>query len=74
MSSDTWWDTFDAVFFITISTLVCGCGGLVLKYMLKSKCENVNFCFGCLVVKRDIKAEVEEELRELELGVKDEEK
>jgi hypothetical protein len=66
-----WIDTFDGIFWITISTLICGSFGLVVRYCLKSKCEDVNLCYGLIHVKRDIKAEVEEELKELELGQKD---
>jgi len=66
-----WIDTFDGIFWITISTLICGSFGLVVRYCLKSKCEDVSLCYGLIHVKRDIKAEVEEELKELELGQKD---
>ena len=68
----SWIDTFDAVFFVTISTLVCGSFGLVIRYCLKSKCDEINFCFGFIKIHRDVKAEVELEERELELGNKDE--
>lgn len=66
------WDTFDAVFFVTIATLVCGSFGLVVRFCLKSKCDEVNFCYGLIKIHRDIKAEVE--LEERELGDKDEDK
>jgi hypothetical protein len=66
-----WIDTFDGIFWITISTLICGSFGLVVRYCLKSKCEDVNLCYGLIHVKRDIKSEVEEELKELELGQKE---
>ena len=69
-----WIDTFDAVFFVTISTLVCGSVGLVIKYCLKSKCDQVDLFFGCIKIHRDVKAEVELEEKELEAGVKEEEK
>ena len=69
-----WIDTFDAVFWITISTLVCGSFGLVIRYCLKSKCDNINLCYGLITVHRDVKLEVEEEIKEMELGIKEEEK
>jgi len=69
-----WIDTFDAVFWITISTLVCGSFGLVVRYCLKSKCDNINLCCGLINIHRDVKAELEQELKELELGIKEEEK
>ena len=69
-----WIDTFDAVFWITISTLVCGSFGLVIRYCLKSKCDNISICCGLINIHRDVKAEVEEELKEMELGIKEEDK
>ena len=66
-----WIDTFNAVFWITISTLICGSFGLVVRYCLKSKCEDVNLCYGLVHVKRDVKLAVEEEIKELELGKND---
>jgi hypothetical protein len=68
-----WIETFDAVFWITISTLVCGSFGLVVRYCLKSKCNNINICCGLINVHRDVKLEVEQELKELELGLDNEE-
>lgn len=68
-----WIETFDAVFWITISTLVCGSFGLVVRYCLKSKCDNINICFGLVNVHRDVKAELEEEMKEMELGINSDE-
>ena len=67
--SDEIWNTFDAVFWITISTLVCGSFGLVIRYCLKSKCDNVNLCCGLIAIHRDIPSELKE--LELELGNKE---
>jgi hypothetical protein len=66
-----WIQTYDAVFFVTISTLVCGSFGLVVRYCLKSKCDEINLCFGLVKVHRDIKAEIELEEREIEAGLDD---
>lgn len=68
-----WIDTYNAVFFVTISTLICGSFGLVVRYCLKSKCDEVNLCFGLIKVHRDIKAEIELEEKEIEAGLNDEE-
>lgn len=68
-----WYDTFDAVFWITISTLACGSFGLVVRYCLKSKCDNINICYGLVNVHRDVKLEVEEEMKEMELGINSDE-
>jgi len=69
--SDSWINTFDGIFFVTISTLVCGSFGLVVRYCLKSKCDEVNLCFGLIKVHRDIKAELELEEKEIEAGLDD---
>jgi hypothetical protein len=62
----SWYTEFNAVFWITISTLVCGSVGLVVRYCLKSKCEDINLCYGLLHVKRDVKAEVDLEMKEMD--------
>jgi hypothetical protein len=69
-----WIETFDAVFFVTISTLVCGSFGLVIRYCLKSKCDEINLFYGCIRIHRDVKAEIELEEKELELGDEDKDK
>ena len=69
--SDEWIEIYDGVFFITISTLLFGCIGLSIKYLLKSKCDNVNLCFGLIKVHRNVKVEEELEMKKLELGIKD---
>ena len=69
--SDEWIEIYDGVFFITISTLLFGCIGLSIKYLLKSKCDNVNLCYGLIKVHRNVKVEEELELKKLELGIKD---
>lgn len=67
------WGIFDAVFWITISTLVCGSFGLVVRYCLKSKCDNINICCGLINVHRDVKAEIDLEMKEIENNIEDEE-
>jgi hypothetical protein len=67
------WEIFDAVFWITISTLICGSFSLVVRYCLKSKCDNINICCGLISVHRDVKAEIELEEKEMELGINSEE-
>ena len=68
--SEYWYQTFDGVFFLTISSLVFGCFGLVIIYCLKSKCDNINICYGLITVHRNVELETEEEMRELEMGNK----
>ena len=68
------WVTFDAVFFVTISTLLFGCFGVLIKYCLKSKCDNINLCFGCIVtVHRNVELELQEEMKAMEIRIKDDE-
>lgn len=62
-----WYNTFDAVFFITVTTICAGSFGLVVKFCLKSKCEDVNCMFGLLKFHREVRLEVQEELKEMEL-------
>ena len=66
-----WFDTFDGIFFLTIGSLVCGGFALVIKYCLRSKCDDVNLCFGFIKVHRNVDLEVEEEMKQMELGIKD---
>ena len=54
----------DGVFFITIATLSCGFFGLVIRYCLKSKCENISCCYGLVSVRRNVELETQEEIRE----------
>lgn len=69
-----WIQTFDAVFFISLGTLIVGAFGASLKYCLKSKCERFNCCFGLFEIQRRVDLEVQEELRELELNNHEEKK
>ena len=68
-----WIQTFDAVFFVTIATILIGFFGLIVKYCLKSKCEDISFCWGCCNIKRRVDLEVQEEMKELELTSKKQE-
>ena len=65
-------ESIDGVFFITIATLSCGFFGLVIRYCLKSKCENISCCYGLISVKRNVELKTQEEIREMELGIKEE--
>ena len=66
-----WITTFDAVFFLSIGTLFVGLIGTLLKYCIKSKCEEFNCCSmvqGCslFTVKRRVDLEVHEVLHEMD--------
>ena len=71
--SDDWMINFDGVFFITIASLICAAFGLVIRYCLKSRCDNVNLCFGLIAIHRNVELESVEEIRKIESGVKDDE-
>ena len=52
-----WYNTFDAVFFTGISTMVFTCFAVLIKYSLASKCDNLNLCFGCIQIHRRVELE-----------------
>ncbi len=65
-----WYEEFNSVFFITITTIVSGSIGLALRYCLKSKCQNFSCCWGFMSIERNVDIEAQEEMRALELGVR----
>lgn len=69
----SWIDTYDAVFFISLATILVGAFGVSVKYCLKSKCEHFSLCYGLIKVDRRVDLEVQEHIREIELGITDEE-
>ena len=42
---------------ITLATIGSALIGLIIRYSFRSKCEHVDFCFGCLKFNRDVKSE-----------------
>jgi hypothetical protein len=64
-----WYDTFDSVFWLSLSVGLFGFLGIALRYCIKSKCTDCNLCFGLLQVKRDAHAELEESEFEIEHNV-----
>ena len=63
-----WTSTFDAVSFLSMSTIFCGGLGVMLSYCFKSKCSEFEICSarGLFVIVRDVGAENEETKMELE--------
>ena len=57
-----WFDTFNAVFFLSMSTIACAGIGVVLGFCFKSKCSEFKLCSseGCIYIRRDVDAENEE--------------
>ena len=43
------------------------------KNILKSRCDNINLCFGFVTVHRNVELETEQETKAMELGIKDDE-
>lgn len=66
-----WMSTYDAVFFVSVGTIVIGFFGLVIKYCLKSKCENVRLCFGAIEIKRRVDLETAYEMHEIDAQTND---
>jgi hypothetical protein len=60
------YEEFDSVFFITLTTIITGFLGLTVRYCLKSKCENISFCWGGVKINRRVDLEAQQELAELE--------
>lgn len=60
---------FSESFYITVVGVLTTFLGLMIRYCLKSKCSNVNLCYGLININRDVDAEIEE----LKLEEKEEE-
>lgn len=58
---------FSESFYISIITMITGVLALCIRYCLKSKCNDVNVCFGLVQITRDVNAEIATEEKELEL-------
>ena len=59
-----WIETYDATFFITITTIITGFLGLTIRFCLKSKCEDISVCFGLLNIKRRVDLETDIEMND----------
>jgi hypothetical protein len=68
MMTAIWMQTYDAVFFVSIGTLVIGFFGLVIKYCLKSKCESVKLCCGLCEINRRVDLETAVEMHEIDVN------
>jgi hypothetical protein len=51
----------DGFFFLSLTTLICGGLGLLIRFAYKSKCKSVKIC--CLKIDRDIETELKEDLQ-----------
>lgn len=59
-----WYDTFDNIFWLSIGTLIAGTVALVVKTIMKSRCDRVSLC--CLHIHRNVDLEAEEEIHRIE--------
>jgi len=55
---------------ITLATIASAVIGLIIRYSFRSKCEDVNFCWGFLKFHRDIRSEKEVTTQESEEEIK----
>ena len=49
--------TFDGVFWLSFSGVIVGIIGVMMKMCFKSKCKNLEICWGCLHLERDVLTE-----------------
>ena len=47
----------DGVTIISITTIILGCLVMSLNVLFKSKCKNIDICFGLLKIKRTVELE-----------------
>ena len=57
--SNTYLYDFNSTFFLSVGTLIITGMGVCLGYALKSKCNNVKLCCGCIEIERDVKLEAD---------------
>lgn len=53
-----WYETFNDIFFVTVISIIGGGLGLSLKFCLKSKCDNINCCWGLIKIHRNVELEL----------------
>ena len=54
-----WYETFNSVFWLSLAGILIGFGGVLANACIKSKCSNLDLCFGLVKCIRDTKSEVE---------------
>lgn len=64
-------NTYDAVFFISVGTMMVGLISVLVKYCLKSKCEHFSICCGIVKIDRRVDLEVQEEMHAIDAGITD---
>lgn len=64
-------ETYNAAFFLTISTILIGFLSLAIKTCLKSKCEDFTCCWGLIQIVRRV--DIEANLESIENSLKKQE-
>jgi len=63
--SEDWTQTYNDIFFISIgTTVVVPIILMLIKYSFKSKCEQINLCFGLIKIHRAVELEHSDEEKE----------
>lgn len=57
-------DGVNAMFYLSMSTILCTALTLSIRFCYKSKCSEVECC--CVKIKRDVQVELEEDLNQPE--------
>lgn len=61
--------TLDSTFWISFCGIVSTLIGVVIAAANKSKCSELSICYGCILCKRDTKAEAEIEEHRIDMRV-----
>jgi len=51
-------DIFDDTFWLTLSGIIVGVLGVLIRYCFLSKCDNVSVCYGILKIHRAVELEL----------------
>lgn len=54
-----WYNEFNSVFWTGIATALLGSFAMAVKYALRSKCDDLNLCWGFIKIHRRVELEVE---------------
>lgn len=62
-------EDLNAVFWLSLGSILIGSVGLSMKYCLKSKCIKFSCCYGLVSIDRAVQLEVDEEIQRMEHGL-----
>ena len=62
-------EDLNAVFFLSLATILIGGVGLAFKFCLKSKCNKFKCCYGLISIDRNVELEVSEQIARIEHGI-----